>query len=517
MVCWHWRSTRRQFLKACGLGTGALLGAPYLALAAGTATPAQVRGLRERVRHIIVIYQENRSFDHYFGAYRSPHGARVDNLLDAEGRVDAHFTGQQRNPAGIPYRTLPVPDSIPGFQGALLPNRPFALAPYLPADHNVPWDPAHRFFRMYAQVHGGRMDRFVALALAGKHPASARDAGLPDPWFADARPSGAVLGFYTRDDIPDYHRLADEYVLCDHFFQAMSGGSTGNALYLVAGRSCRWPAAPAALRGGLHPFAVDHPYDRHGMLINDLPPLLGPTEANPAALRASPPPAAQHFANIGDRLRAAGVSWAWYNEGWNGVKAWALKAASGPGDGSAVIDSGYLYVPHHNPFQYFPRWFEYVRGGHMRDGEDFFTDLQAGRLPAVCFLKASGAHDEHPAESAPQWGMRWVLERLRALGRSPLWKDTLVLLTYDEGGGFWDHLPPPRPDAYGCGTRIPALLIGPYARRGYVDHRTADTTSVLKLIETRFGLPPLHTRDKQAYPLLDGLDFTQKPRDFVLS
>jgi phospholipase C len=101
----------------------------------------------------------------------------------------------------------------------------------------------------------------------------------------------------------------------------------------------------------------------------------------------------------------------------------------------------------------------------------------------------------------------------KAIGESKLWNRTAIVLTYDEGGGFWDHVAPPRPDAYGCGTRIPALLISPYARRGYVDHKIADTTSVLAMIEARFGLEPLQARDANAYHLLDGLDFSQTPRE----
>ena len=101
---------------------------------------------------------------------------------------------------------------------------------------------------------------------------------------------------------------------------------------------------------------------------------------------------------------------------------------------------------------------------------------------------------------------------LKALGKSRLWEKSAVIIAYDEGGGFWDHVAPPNPDAYGCGTRIPALLVSPWARRGYVDHRVADTTSILALIEARFGLQPLQQRDANAYNLLESFDFGQKPR-----
>ncbi len=510
------RPSRRAFLKRVAFAGGAALAGLRLAPFARAAAPAaaDLQGLREKIEHIVVIYQENRSFDHYFGSYRHPGGAAVETLLDKDGKIDARFAGLQKNEAGVPYSILPVPDDIPGFQNALLENRPFRLAPYVPADHNVPWDPMHHFFRMFAQIDGGAMDRFVALALGKSHKPFDK-AAAADPlamMLAQSAPSGAVLGFYEREDIPDYHRLADEYVLFDHFFQAMSGGSTGNVLYLVAARSAEWLKAPPEKRGNLTPPLFDMPYDSAGILINDVPPLYGPTEALPEALKLAPPPDEQTYPNIGDRLSAAGISWAWYNEGWNAVKPWALKTAFGAGDGSVVIDTYNTYVPHHNPFQYYPSWFANVKAGRMRDSDDFLEDVKAGRLPQLAFLKATAAHDEHPANSAPRWGEQWVMGLLRALGESSLWEKTAVVITYDEGGGLWDHVAPPRPDAYGCGTRIPALLVSPWSRRGYVDHRVADSVSLLALVEARFGLEPLQERDAKAYNLLDGLDFTQKPR-----
>ncbi|MGH6991421.1 MAG: alkaline phosphatase family protein, partial [Stellaceae bacterium] len=258
------RQGRRNFLKSvAATGGAALLDARFAPLvrAAEPAAP-DPRQLREKIDHIVVIYQENRSFDHYFGAYQSPHGGAVAGLLDSEGRVNPRFTGQQKKLAGVPYTYLPVPHQIPGFAHALLENRPFPLAPYIPAGDNVPWDPMHHFYRMFAQIDHGKMDYFVALALKGKHEFFDKGHGA-DPvkmMLAESTPSGAVLGYYTRADLPDYYRLADEYVLFDHFFQAMSGGSTGNALYLVAARSAVWSKAPAAKMGSLEPPVFDRPY-----------------------------------------------------------------------------------------------------------------------------------------------------------------------------------------------------------------------------------------------------------------
>jgi len=165
------RQSRRRFLKSVtATGTAALLAARFGSPLRAAATPASdLQGLREKIDHIIVIYQENRSFDHYFGAYQPPGGGEVAGLLDNDGRVDARFTGLQKNAAGVPYGHLPLPWQLPGFANATIDNRPFHLGPYIPAGDNVPWDPMHHFFRMFAQINHGRMDRFVALALPGKH------------------------------------------------------------------------------------------------------------------------------------------------------------------------------------------------------------------------------------------------------------------------------------------------------------------------------------------------------------
>jgi phospholipase C len=146
------------------------------------------------------------------------------------------------------------------------------------------------------------MDRFVALALPGKHIFFDKepDGDPAQIMFANSTPSGAVLGFYMRENLPSYYHLTDEYVLLDHFFQAMSGGSTGNALYLVAARSSAWSKAPAAKTGSLDPPVFDKPHGKNGMLINDVLPVNGPTETFMGSIDLCPPPAEQTYPNIGD-------------------------------------------------------------------------------------------------------------------------------------------------------------------------------------------------------------------------
>ncbi|MCU4162118.1 alkaline phosphatase family protein [Acidiphilium sp. AL] len=519
------RATRREIIRATMAAGPLVLAAPYIegiARASGLSHAAQLRG---KIDHIVVIFQENRSFDHYFGTYRNPNGKKPLNLLDAEGAIDWRFLGLQKNPAGISYSTLPMPIDVPALQRSLFRNLPFHIGPYVPATQNIRWDPQHRFFRMSAELNNGRMDRFVAFA-TGSHThlsrADLRTFSAEVIGFDLSRPSGPVLGFYDRDDLPFYHRLADRYTLFDRFFQAMTGGSTGNALYLVAARSCVNPHVSTDARSPFDPKAtgLDHqffelPYDHYGTMVNDLPPSQGPTSAdNIRALKLSPPPSLQTYDNIGDRLTRAGVSWAWFNENWNLVNPWALKTALGSGDGSAIIDTGKLYEGHHNPFQYYPRWPAYVRRGHIRSSDDFFGDAASGKLPGVSFVKASGAHDEHPANCPPAWGMAWVERLVRAMADSPAWNRTAIIITYDEGGGFWDQVAPPQIDAYGLGTRIPAILVSPYARIGFIDHHVAHTGSVLKLIETRFGLAPLNHRDREAYDMSGAFDWDQRPNPF---
>jgi phospholipase C len=518
---------RRSFLRRVSLMTGSALLSPPLVGIARAAGSSFRRQLQEKIEHVVVIFQENRTFDHYFGAFQPRNGQRVANLLDRDGKIDRRFLGLQKNPAGIPYPTLPLPKKISGFDGIELPNLPFHLAPYIPASSNVRWDPKHRFFRMMAEVNGGRMDRFVALALGnGSHLSTAELEKLsPDDLDLDlATPSGPVLGHYRSEDIPFYHRLAHRYVLFDRFYQAMSGGSTGNALYLTACRSCVNPGITAAHMAPYDPAQsslkngfFDRPYDHNRVMINDLSPIQGPTGAdNLHDWKICPPPAAQTYPNIGDRLNSAQVDWAWYNENWNLVKPWALKNAFGTGDGSGVIDSGRIYEAHHNPFQYYPGWYDYVKQGHIRDAHDFREDARQGRLPGVSFLKASAAHSEHPADCSPHYGMSWVEDLVRAVATGPAWGKTAIFITYDEGGGFWDSVPPVSVDEYGFGTRTPALLVSPWARTGLVDHHVASTASILKLIETRFGLAPLNHRDRNAYDLSGAFDWGQRIRELSL-
>jgi phospholipase C len=164
---------------------------------------------------------------------------------------------------------------------------------------------------------------------------------------------------------------------------------------------------------------------------------------------------------------------------------------------------------HHQPFAYFRNFADgsAAKARHLKDEADFLAAIDAGALPSVSFYKPLGIHNEHPGYTDLMSGERHVADILERIERGPQWKNTAVIVTYDENGGFWDHAEPPKGDRWGPGTRIPALVISPYAKRGHVDHTRYDTTSILKFIETRFGLTPLGERDARADGLTGAFDF----------
>jgi len=519
--------SRRQFLKGAGLVAGSIATPAIMGFRPGKEV-SEIQQVRSKIEHIVVIFQENRSFDHYFGTFQPSNGQKVANLMDVDGKISHRFNGLQKNAAGIPYANLPLADQETSFQTVEIANFPFHLAPYIPATARTPWlDYDNSFFRTKAAVNNGKMDGFVSMALGRENHLSRNDQlkmTAEQLRFRLTRPTASVLGYYNENDIPFYHKVAHKYVLFDHFYEAIYGSSLSNALYLVSGRSAINPVvseehvAPYFPRPGHNENAIfGLPYDPNRILIHDLPPIQGPTRCDQEKdLLISPPPEAQDYDNIGDRLNQAKVSWAWYNENWDRVKMFANKSGLGPGQGSAVIDTSQLYLAHHNPFQYYPRWKEYVKNGHMRDSDDFLNDARQGKLPGLSFIKAAGSHDEHPGHSSPTHGMNWVENLVRSVADGPAWDKTAIFITYDEAGGFWDSMPPVNVDEYGLGERIPALLISPYARQGHIDHHVASTASILKFVETRFGLHPLTHRDRDAYDMMTAFTWSQTPRGFDL-
>ena len=439
-----------------------------LAFAAGPGAPARgapaanPRGL-DRLQHLVVIYLENRSFDNLYGEFAG-----------ADGLANAGAAATQVDSAGAPYATLPP---VPAENGhgldphfpATLANRPFCISDFLPPDQPTR-DLVHRFYQEQVQIDGGRMDRFACVSTA----------------------RALSMGFYHTRDLP-LATVAREYTLCDRFFHAAFGGSWLNHIWLVAAATPRWPSPPAGAFARLDAaghLVHDGAVTPDSFVVNNVVPTSMPHPAHP---NPNIQPPEFDLPTIGDRLSAKGVSWAWYSGGWS-------DALAGHPDR--------LFEFHHQPFAYFANYADSTpaRRAHLFDESEFLPAVKAGTLPAVAFLKPIGALNEHPGYTDVLSGERHVIELLHALEAGPLWRSTAVIITYDENGGLWDHVAPPAGDRWGPGTRVPAIVVAPFAKRHFVDHTTYDTTSILALIEHRWGLPPLGPRDAAAADLTHAFD-----------
>jgi acid phosphatase len=253
---------------------------------------------------------------------------------------------------------------------------------------------------------------------------------------------------------------------------------------------------PSALDGAPK-FVRDGAFTPDGYAVNTMAPPYqpsyvapapggDPTLADPSNPRVMPP---QTYATIGDRLTAKGVDWAWYSGAWQ----YAL----------AHRDTGMSpdFQYHHQPFNYFANYAPgtAARERHLRDagmGNDastnrFIADIDAGRLPAVTFYKPQGDLNMHAGYADIESGDRHIAHVIDHIRRGPQWADTVIVMTHDENGGWWDPVAPPKGDRWGPGSRIPALVISPFAKKGYVDHTFYDTNSILRFIDRVHGLAPL--------------------------
>jgi len=461
----HWRTRPIRpalvALRVCAFA--AIIG---LAGFPPASTSGQASGLGT-INHFIVIYQENWSFDGLYGRFPGANG--IANAGRAVRQVDK---------TGRPYATLPQPlDTTtqpvapdPRFP-ADLPVAPFDASRFVAANERT-GDLVHRFYQEQYQIDGGKMDKFVA--------------------WSDA--AGLVMSYYDASDLP-LGRLARQYVLADNFFHAVFGGSFINHFWLVCACTPVWPGAPESVRLTLDDAGVlvkDGIVTPDGYAVNTAYSVNQPHPASitdPARLLPN-----QTAPTIGDRLDARGISWAWYAGGWNDALA-----------GHPVP----LFQYHHHPFAYFAHYADGTpgRAQHLKDEEDFLTDLKGGKLPALVFVKALGPENEHPGYADLLRGEQHALELVAAVMQTPYWAETAIIITYDENGGRWDHVAPPVVDRWGPGTRVPAIVVSPRAKKHYVDHTRYDTTSILRLIETRWNLPPLSSRDARAGDLRNAFSF----------
>lgn len=485
-----------------------VLAALAVAALAATAAAAQTAPAPklERISHIVVLYLENRSFDNLFGEFPGADG------VEAALKANAYL---QKNANGVPYETLPAPHGRGPFDVSdnsndvratpwpALPNKPFAIDKVFPktmtADHTR--DLAHRFYTNRSQISGGRNDRFVA--------------------FSDA--AGLAMGYYSKDAMAGSNlwRLARENTLLDRFFMGALGGSFLNHIYLVCACGPIFPGVDAKYRSQLDERGDPLPVPKKpgefmdarvvaaedgDYAINTIQSVYLNNGHQPVTL----PPQTQP--TIGDRLSEKGVDWAWYSEG--------LDLASAPNrteQQDRYLAGAVRFQWHHQAFNYFTRFDPTTPAGflqrlrHLRDAAHLEADIRAGVLPPVTFYKPSGPLNQHPGYADLDVGDAQVGRIAAALAQSPMKDSYVLVVTYDENGGFWDHAAPPmgagagaRADFLGPGSRVPAIVVSPFARKGAVDHSEYDTGSILKFITERHGLTPLPSPRVQAVNSLAG-------------
>jgi acid phosphatase len=465
----------------------------------GARTASDIEATLARIEHVVVIYGENRSFDNLYG--RFPGASGIDQADPA--------STTQRDVDGQPLARLPPVWAGKGSNetqvfGRDLPNGPFAIdgEPAHLALSVPTRDLVHRYYQNIEQIDGGRNDRFVATSDAG----------------------ALTMGYYDGSRLALW-RLAREFTLADQFFMGTFGGSYMNHIWFACacvavfpgapdsfksvlgadGRLLRRPDSPASALDGPPRWVRDGVLTPDGFVINTVQPPFQPSGIPPAggadprfadSQKGSLPPI--DAPTIGDRLSDKGVSWIWYAGGWS--QALSDSAQTG-GSARGVIYSNRPhsvdFQPHHQPYNYFQRYAPGTtrREQHLQDGEQFFADIEKNRLPQVAFYKPTGDLNEHPGYTDVASGDAHIAQIVERIRRSPAWNSTLIIVTYDENGGYWDHVAPPTgpgwSDRWGPGTRIPTILISPLVRKGFVDHTVYDTSSIHRLLTRRFHLEPL--------------------------
>ena len=519
-------------------------------------------------KHVVVIYEENHSFDNLYGLWGTVGHQKVNGLPKAQaGTTQVDQSGSPigcllQNDANLVTTTTSVKwldgSTHPGllspecsattpngvaFDSHFTSSMPFSINDYVsPSDATCPpktvfaangvekGDPqglpggctrdiVHRFYQEQYQLDGGKQDRY----------STGSDA------------AGLTQGYYDTTQLPVYQYLhgqgAPNYVIADNFFQAAFGGSFLNHQYLIAAQAPQWDTAQLAVPAGknsvldaagfpnkTYPLykpdpsvayndgpltqACGQPSTVAGFAcgnyaVNTMQPSWQPSAFGSNVLPGIndlDPSKPFYETNIGDELSAKNVSWNWYAGGWNDANA-------GHPDP--------LFQYHHQPFNYFQNYAPGMPGRvHLKDEADFFAAASAGTLPAVSFVKPIGAENEHPGYASTDNGENHLVDLLKTILGGPDGQSTLVVVTYDEFGGQWDHVAPPGQgpnaadgpsDQFGPSSRIPTLVIGGSFTQSGVDHQAHDTTSILATLERTYGLTPLTSRDASVTDLRHAL------------
>jgi len=435
--------------------------------------PAQAFSTATPIKHIVVIFQENVSFDHYFGTYP-----------------------KATNPAGEPaFHARRDTPTVNGLDDLLLNHNPNTANPArIDRSQPLTCDQGHGYKQEQEAFDGGLMDKFVQFT--DVESCSAPDISLP----------GLVMDYYDGNTVTAIWNYAQAFAMSDNSYNTQFGPSTPGAINLIAGQT-----HGASLSGAGSSVA-------NGTDIGDQDPAFDDC-SNP-----SRPTLTMSGQNIGDLLNAKGISWGWFQGGFRPTAVNAGVATCGATSvnvGGATIPD---YSPHHQPFQYYastsnphhlvPSSTAAIgtnadQANHQYDLQDFWAAAAAGNLPAVSFLKAKEAQDGHAGYSDPLDEQQFLVNTINQLQKLPTWSSTAVIIAYDDSDGWYDHVMGPIvsqsadaandlldgagmcganstglfQDRCGFGPRLPLLVISPWARENFVDHTTTNQSSILRFIE----------------------------------
>jgi phospholipase C len=522
----HWRAgVRLAATTILVVSLTGVVGVPHAAAAPITAaTP---------ISHLVVIYDENVSFDHYFGTY--PSAANTDGTP---------FTAASGTPTP---NNLITSHTLTGNPNTHDPQR-LGPAQALTCDQNHQYTPEQK------AVHGGKMDRFVEYTSKDTCTGAFGSPGL-------------TMAYYDGNTVSALWNYAQNYSLTDNNWDAVFGPSTPGHLNLVSGQTHGVISIDATTgKQTAKPDAnVVHVPDANGIgtIITDPDPAYDDCSDNshgaPAPPKSLDAVAALTGKNIGDLLNARGVTWGWFQ---GGFRANVAAADSPSGDaqcttthtnvgGAAVLD----YSPHHDPFEYYrstanphhlpPSTSAMIgyndQANHLYDLSDFNTALAAGTTPAVSFLKAPEYQDGHASYSDPIDEQTFLATEINAVERSPQWPNTAIVIAYDDSDGWYDHAPPTVTNGSdssndesvctavstisggyrnrcGPGQRLPMLVVSPFAKQNYIDHTPVSQPSILRFIEDNWATGRIgdSSLDASAGSIESMFDFTKPQQREVL-
>ncbi len=482
---------RKSLKGALALGAAgalAVAGGAAAATAATTSPLSQQPGGRTGtpIKHVVVIFQENVSFDHYFGTY--PNAANTD---------------------GQPFHAKAGTPGVNGLSEALLTHNPNEFNPQrLSPAEALTCDQDHAYTAEQKALDGGLMDKFVQFT---------GNSGCSAP---EAHPPGLVMDYYDGNTVTGLWNYAQRFSMSDNSYDTTFGPSTPGALNLVSGQTHGGVGLNSA--GQVVPdLGVVGSPDASGIgtVYSDQDPYFDDcSNRNGTLLKMTGP-------NIGDLLNAHGLTWGWFEGGFAPTSTSASGAAvcgtSHTNIGGATVTD---YIPHHEPFEYYastanphhvaPKNLAEVGyngpANHQYDLSWLGKALAGGHLPAVSFVKAAAYQDGHAGYSDPIDEQQFLVSTINSIERSKYWRDTAIVINYDDSDGWYDHVMPPiinssadpatdalngpgvcgngtplsgYQDRCGYGQRLPMMVISPYAKVNYIDNTATDQSSITRFIE----------------------------------